>query len=191
MDALLVSTGIIALAELGDKTQLLAFLLAVRFKRFWPVIAGITLATVLNHAFAGVIGIWLAKYVPSHVLGWMLGLSFLAMALWALQPDTLESDESAKYSDMGAFGTTFAVFFLAEMGDKTQIATAALAAQYSNLPMVVIGTTLGMLVADVPAVLAADRLAQRIPLKLVRRLAALAFAVLGVWVLCFQSGVLA
>lgn len=178
--ALLVSTGVIALAEIGDKTQLLAFLLATRFKKPIPIIVGITLATLINHGLAGVVGSWITANVDPSVLRWVLGASFIAMAVWTLIPDKIEDEETQLATKLGVFGATFITFFLAEMGDKTQIATVAMSAHYNDVLMVVAGTTLGMLIADVPAVFAGDKLAEKIPMKLVHRIAAAMFAALGV-----------
>ncbi|KYP12779.1 MAG: hypothetical protein A0129_00070 [Limnobacter sp. CACIAM 66H1] len=177
--ALLVSTGVIALAEIGDKTQLLAFLLATRFKKPVPIIIGITLATLINHGLAGVVGSWITANVDQSVLRWVLGASFIAMAVWTLIPDKIEDEETQLATKLGVFGATFITFFLAEMGDKTQIATVAMSAHYNDVLMVVAGTTLGMLIADVPAVFAGDKLAEKIPMKLVHRTAAAMFAALG------------
>ncbi|MBN9696736.1 MAG: TMEM165/GDT1 family protein [Zoogloea sp.] len=179
MEAFLVSTGIVALAEIGDKTQLLAFILAAKFRKPVPIIIGILVATLVNHGCAGAVGEWLTHLVSPQTLRWVLGVSFIAMAIWTLIPDKFEEDD-AKLARMGVFGTTLLVFFLAEMGDKTQIATVALAAQYQNLAWVVAGTTIGMMIANVPAVLLGDRIAQRMPVRLVHGIAAAIFAVLGV-----------
>ena len=183
MESLLVSTGVVALAEIGDKTQLLAFLLAARFKRPAPIIAGILLATIVNHGLAGALGAWITATVSAEVLRWVLGLSFIGMAVWTLIPDEIEEDETKIAKRLGVFGATLITFFLAEMGDKTQIATVAMAVHYAAPVMVVIGTTLGMLIADVPAVFAGDKLAGKIPMKLVHGVAAGVFAVLGVMTL--------
>jgi len=180
MEAFLISTGVVALAEIGDKTQLLAFVLAARFKRPAPIVAGILLATLLNHGLAGALGAWITGVLTPEVLRWVLGLSFLAMAAWTLVPDTLDADEARVVGRFGVFGTTLVTFFLAEMGDKTQVATVAMAAHYAQAWLVVAGTTLGMLIADVPAVFVGDRLAQRIPMRLVHGVAAGIFAALGV-----------
>lgn len=180
MESLLLSTGVVALAEIGDKTQLLAFLLAARFKRPAPIIAGILAATVVNHALAGALGAWITATLSPLVLRWALGLGFLAMAVWTLIPDKLERDEVKVAQRLGVFGATLVSFFLAEMGDKTQVATVALAAHYAAPVMVVIGTTLGMLVADVPAVFAGQQLATRVPMRLVHGVAAALFALLGI-----------
>ena len=182
MEALLVSTGVVALAEIGDKTQLLALLLSTRLRAPVPIVLGIVVATLANHAFAGAVGTWIVHLVGPDVMRWVLGLSFLAMAAWTLIPDDAPSDDAAR-PRYGVFLTTVIAFFLVEMGDKTQIATVALAAQFQSLVMVVLGTTLGMLVANVPVVFAGDALIRRVPLKTVRMIAALAFAVLGLWVL--------
>ena len=178
--ALLVSTGVIALAEIGDKTQLLAFLLATRFKKPIPIIIGITLATLINHGLAGAIGGWITANINQEKLRWILGASFIAMAVWTLIPDKIDEEETQLATKLGVFGATFVTFFLAEMGDKTQIATVAMSAHYNNVLMVVAGTTLGMLIADVPAVFAGDKLAEKIPMKLVHRIAAAMFAALGI-----------
>ena len=180
MEALLVSTGVVALAEIGDKTQLLAFILAARFKKPLPIIAGILAATLINHGLAGALGAWITSAVSPELLRWVLGASFLGMAAWTLIPDKIEEEEAQIASKWGVFGATFITFFLAEMGDKTQIATVTLAAHYANAWVVVLGTTLGMLIADVPAVLVGDKLADKIPMKLVHSIAAGVFAVLGV-----------
>jgi len=180
MESLLVSTGVVALAEIGDKTQLLAFILAARFKKPLPIIAGILAATVINHGLAGALGAWITSTVSPDILRWILGASFLGMAVWTLIPDKIEEEETQIAHRLGVFGATFVTFFLAEMGDKTQIATIAMAAHYASPLLVVIGTTLGMLIADVPAVFVGDRLANRIPMKLVHGIAAALFAALGV-----------
>lgn len=179
MEALFVSTGVVALAEIGDKTQLLAFILAARFKKPWPIIAGILCATIVNHGFAGALGAWITSAVSPEILRWVLGASFIGMAVWTLIPDKIEEEETQVAKRFGVFGATLMTFFLAEMGDKTQIATVALAAHYANPVWVVVGTTLGMLLADVPAVFIGDKLANRIPMKLVHSIAAAIFAVLG------------
>ena len=179
MEAFLVSTGIVALAEIGDKTQLLAFILAAKFRKPLPIIVGILVATIANHGFAGALGSWITSLVGPETLRWVLGISFIAMAVWTLIPDQFDEDD-AKLSRYGVFGTTLLAFFLAEMGDKTQIATIALAAQYHTFFSVVAGTTLGMMIANVPAVLLGDRIANRMPVRLVHGFAAAIFAVLGV-----------
>ena len=179
MEALLVSTGIVALAEIGDKTQLLAFILAAKFRRPLPIVFGILIATLVNHGFAGAVGAWITSQLGPETLRWVLGISFLAMAAWTLIPDEFD-EEDAKLAHFGVFGTTLVAFFLAEMGDKTQVATVALAAQYQSLVYVVTGTTLGMMIANVPAVIMGDRIADRMPVRLVHRIAAGIFAVLGV-----------
>ncbi|MFC3683971.1 TMEM165/GDT1 family protein [Hydrogenophaga luteola] len=180
MESLLVSTGVVALAEIGDKTQLLAFILAARFKKPVPIIAGILLATIVNHGLAGALGAWITAQVNPEILRWVLGASFIGMAIWTLIPDKIEEEETQVAQKLGVFGATLITFFLAEMGDKTQIATVAMAAHYATPLLVVIGTTLGMLIADVPAVFVGDRLANKIPMKLVHSIAAGIFAVLGV-----------
>ena len=179
MNAFLVSTGIVALAEIGDKTQLLAFILAARFRRPLPIAAGILVATLLNHAAAGALGAWLTTLATPHTLRWVLGVSFIAMALWTLIPDKFDDDDAA-IGDRGVFVTTLLAFFMAEMGDKTQFATIALAARFDAVLAVVAGTTLGMMLANLPAVYFGERLAARMPTRLVHMAAALLFAVLGV-----------
>ena len=180
MDSLLVSTGVVALAEIGDKTQLLAFILAARFKKPLPIIAGILAATIVNHGLAGALGAWITATLTPEVLRWVLGASFIGMAIWTMIPDKIEEEETQIAQRLGVFGATLVTFFLAEMGDKTQIATVAMAAHYAAPVMVVIGTTLGMLIADVPAVFAGDKLVNKIPMKLVHTIAACIFALLGV-----------
>jgi putative Ca2+/H+ antiporter (TMEM165/GDT1 family) len=180
MESILVSTGVVALAEIGDKTQLLAFILAARFKKPLPIILGILVATVINHGLAGALGAWITSTISPEVLRWVLGASFIAMAIWTMIPDKIEEEETQIAQRFGIFGATFITFFLAEMGDKTQIATVAMAAHYTEPLMVVIGTTLGMLIADVPAVFAGDKLANKIPMKLVHSIAAAVFALLGI-----------
>lgn len=182
MEAFIVSTGIVALAEIGDKTQLLAFLLAAKFRRPRPIILGILVATLANHALAGALGAWLTALIAPDTLRWILGLSFVAMAIWMLIPDKLDED-AARLPRLGVFGATLLAFFLAEMGDKTQVATVALAAHYNDFIFVVLGTTLGMMIANTPAVLLGDRIAGRLPVSLVHRSAALIFALLGAAVL--------
>jgi putative Ca2+/H+ antiporter (TMEM165/GDT1 family) len=179
LNALLTSTGIVALAEMGDKTQLLAFLLAARFRRPLPIILGILAATLLNHGLAGGLGAWIATVLTPTALRWGVGLLFLAMAVWTLIPDRIEDEETRTAARLGVFGATFITFFLAEMGDKTQIATVAMATQFSSVWLVIAGTTLGMLIADVPAVFLGQRFANRIPMKLVHGIAAALFALLG------------
>ena len=182
MQAFLVSTGIVALAEIGDKTQLLAFILAAKFRKPVPITLGILVATLANHGFAGALGSWITSLMGPEVLRWVLGVSFIAMAIWTLIPDQFEESD-AKLARYGVFGTTLVTFFLAEMGDKTQIATVALAAQYNSFFQVVAGTTLGMMIANVPAVIVGDRLATKMPVRLVHGIAAAIFAVLGVLIL--------
>jgi len=182
LEALLVSTGVVALAEIGDKTQLLALLLATRLRAPIPIVLGIVVATLANHAFAGAVGAWLVHVIGPDVMRWILGISFLAMAAWTLIPDEPPADDAAR-PRYGVFVTTVVAFFLVEMGDKTQIATVALAAQFQSLAMVVLGTTLGMLIANVPVVFMGDALIRRVPMKVVRSVAAAVFAVLGLYAL--------
>lgn len=180
MESLLVSTGVVALAEIGDKTQLLAFILAARFKKPVPIILGILAATIVNHGLAGALGAWITSAVSPEALRWVLGMSFVGMAIWTMIPDKIEEEETQVAKRFGVFGATLITFFLAEMGDKTQIATVAMAAHYTSPLMVVIGTTLGMLIADAPAVFAGDKLANKIPMRLVHSIAAAIFALMGV-----------
>ena len=179
MEALLVSTGVVALAEIGDKTQLLAFILAARFKRPLPILAGILCATLINHGLAGTLGAWLASVVNPELMRWVLGLSFIAMAIWTMIPDKIEEEEAQVAKRFGIFGATLVTFFLAEMGDKTQLATVALAAHYGNPVLVIAGTTLGMLLADAPAVFIGNKFAAQIPMRLVHGIAAAIFATMG------------
>ena len=180
MEAFYISTGVVALAEMGDKTQLLAFILAARFKKPVPIILGILLATLVNHGLAGALGAWITSVVSPDAMRWVLGLSFIGMAIWTLIPDKIEEEETQVAQKLGVFGATLVTFFLAEMGDKTQIATVALAAHYGAPLLVVIGTTLGMLIADVPAVFVGNKFAEKIPMKLVHSIAAGIFALMGV-----------
>jgi putative Ca2+/H+ antiporter (TMEM165/GDT1 family) len=180
LEAFLVSTGIVALAEMGDKTQLLAFVLAARFRKPLPIVGGILAATLVNHGLAGALGAWITLALGPQALRWLLGLSFLGMAAWTLVPDEIEKDEARAARRFGVFGATLVTFFLAEMGDKTQLATVALAAHYASAWVVVAGTTLGMLIADVPAVFLGDRFSAKVPMRLVHAIAAALFALLGV-----------
>jgi putative Ca2+/H+ antiporter (TMEM165/GDT1 family) len=178
LEALILSTVLVALAEMGDKTQLLSFVLAGRFKKPWPIIAGIFVATLANHFLAGSVGAWLASLVSEQTLRWIVAGAFFVFGVWALVPDKLE--ETRTYTARSVFVTTVVVFFLVEMGDKTQLATVALAARYEPLAAVVVGTTLGMLVANAPAVWLGERLAQKVNMKVMRWIAAGLFIVLGV-----------
>ncbi|MES3010844.1 MAG: TMEM165/GDT1 family protein [Pseudomonadota bacterium] len=180
MEAFLVSTGIVALAEMGDKTQLLALVLALRFRQPWPIVWGILVATLLNHALAGAVGAWVTTLLGPDVLRWVLGISFIAMAAWMLVPDKLDDGDTATTPRFGVFGTTLVAFFLAEMGDKTQIATVMLAAQYNAFYAVVAGTTLGMMLANAPVVWLGERMTRKIPIKAIHIASAVVFAVLGV-----------
>jgi Ca2+/H+ antiporter, TMEM165/GDT1 family len=177
MDALLTSMILVAAAEIGDKTQLLSFVLAARLRKPWPIIGGILVATLANHALAGWLGRLMAGLVPAGTLAWIVGLSFIAFGLWALHPDSL--DDSPKLHRAGVFVTALIAFFFAEMGDKTQFATVALAARFDALYQVVLGTTLGMMIANVPAVWVGEKLAQKIPMKAVRMTAAAMFILFG------------
>jgi putative Ca2+/H+ antiporter (TMEM165/GDT1 family) len=180
LEAFFVSTGVVALGEMGDKTQLLAIVLAAMFRRPWPIVAGILVATLANHTAAGAAGGWVAQALGPDVLRWAIGLSFLAMALWMLIPDKVDDDATQGKQRFGVFGTTVIAFFLAEMGDKTQIATIALAARYTDVAQVVLGTTLGMMLANVPAAFLGDKIAQKVSMRLVHAIAAAIFAVLAV-----------
>ena len=183
LEALLVSTAVVAVGELGDKTQLLSLVLAARFQKPWPIVAGILVATLANHALAGLAGNWVRSAVPEDVLRWLLALSFFAVAAWALKPDKLDDDDAPPASRWGVFAATTVAFFIAEIGDKTQIATVMLAAKFESLVAVVLGTTLGMLVVNVPTVFLGNAASAKIPFRLVRIVAAALFAGLGVWVL--------
>lgn len=179
MEAFLISTGVVALAEIGDKTQLLAFLLAAKFRRPVPIVLGILVATIANHALAAAVGAWISSALGPQALRWVLGVSFLVMAAWTLIPDKLD-EEDAKVGHYGVFLATVVAFFIAEMGDKTQIATVALAARFESIIAVVGGTTLGIMLANVPAVYFGERIANKVPLPLVHGIAAAIFAMLGV-----------
>lgn len=179
MDAFLISTGLVTLAEMGDRTQLLAFLLAAKFRRPLPIMLGILIATLANHAFAGFLGQWFAELVTPNVLRWVLAVTFFAMAAWMMIPDKLNDDapDNTKY---GVLVTTIMAFFLAEIGDKTQVATVALAARFDDLFWIVAGTTLGMMIANVPAIYLGDKFADKLPVRLIHIVAALLFVLLGV-----------
>ena len=180
MEAFLVSTGIVALAEMGDKTQLLALILAVRFRKPIPIVLGIFVATIVNHGLAGALGAWLTQVIGPEILRWVLGASFIAMAVWMLIPDTMNEEAEGEEPRWGVFGTTVVAFFLAEMGDKTQIATVMLAARFDAYYWVVAGTTLGMMLANVPVVYLGERMTRLVPMRVVHIVSALVFAVLGV-----------
>jgi putative Ca2+/H+ antiporter (TMEM165/GDT1 family) len=180
LEAFLLSTGIVALAEMGDKTQLLSLVLAARFRKPWPIVLGIFVATLVNHALAGAVGSWVTTWLGPDVLRWVLGGSFIAMAIWMLIPDKLDEDDAVPRRQWGVFFATTWAFFLAEMGDKTQIATVALGAQYEPLIAVVLGTTFGMMLANAPVVFFGDAITRRVPIKVVHIVAAVIFAVLGV-----------
>ena len=179
MEAFLVSTGIVALAEMGDKTQLLALLLAARFKRPWPIVWGIFFATVLNHAVAAALGAWITTLISPQTLRWILGASFIAMAVWMLIPDKVDSEADKAPMRYGVFGTTLVLFFLAEMGDKTQIATVMLAARFDAYVAVVAGTTFGMMLANAPVVWLGERITRLVPLRVVHTVSAIVFLGLG------------
>lgn len=183
MEAFIVSTGVVALAEIGDKTQLLSLMLAARYRKPVPIIAGIFVATIVNHMLAGAIGALITNWLGPDVMRWVLGVSFIAMAIWILIPDKIDDDEASVGGNLGVFAATVVAFFLAEMGDKTQIATVALAAKYNSVILVSLGTTLGMMLANVPAVLLGEVAAKKLPLRLVHGIAAAIFAVIGVLVL--------
>jgi putative Ca2+/H+ antiporter (TMEM165/GDT1 family) len=181
METLFVSTAAVAIAEIGDKTQLLSLLLAARYRRFWPIASGILVATVLNHALAAWFGTLVAEALAPATLRWLVATSFAAVALWALKPDAIK-DDAAPTPRYGAFVATTVAFFLAEIGDKTQVATVVLAAQYAPLAAVIVGTTLGMLLANLPVIALGARFAHRLPLRTARWAAALLFLALGAWV---------
>jgi putative Ca2+/H+ antiporter (TMEM165/GDT1 family) len=183
LEAFLISTGIVALAEMGDKTQLLALILAARFRKPWPIVLGILVATIANHALAGAAGAWVTTVLGPDMLRWVLGGSFIAMAVWMLIPDRMDDEESSTTPRLGVFGTTVVAFFLAEMGDKTQIATVMLAAQYQAWVWVVVGTTLGMMLANAPVVWLGDKITKLVPLKVVHVVSALIFLGLGLFAL--------
>ena len=185
MDAFLLSTGLVAMAEMGDKTQLLALLLAARYRQPLPILVAILLATLFNHALAAALGAWLADLLTPDVLHWILAVSFIGMAVWMLIPDKLgdETDSITRWQKFGVFGATFILFFIAEMGDKTQIATIALAARFESIVMVLAGTTLGMMIANAPAVFIGDKLANRLPISLIHRITAFIFLAVGVGVI--------
>ena len=183
MEAFLISTGIVALAEIGDKTQLLALLLAARFKKPWPIVWGIFVATVLNHAMAGALGAWITTVISPQTLRWILGASFIAMAVWMLIPDKLDDGADKTPVRFGVFGTTVVLFFLAEMGDKTQVATVMLAARFDAYVAVVAGTTLGMMLANVPVVWLGERMTRLVPLRVVHIVSAIVFLGLGLFAL--------
>ncbi len=183
MDAFLISTGIVALAEMGDKTQLLSLVLAARFRKPWPIVCGILVATLANHALAGGFGALVTSFMGPSALRWVLGVSFLAMAAWMLVPDKLDDEDAEVTPRFGVFGTTVIAFFIAEMGDKTQIATVMLAAEYQSWLWVVAGTTLGMMLANAPVVWFGERITRLVPLTWVHRISAAVFVVLGVLVL--------
>jgi len=180
MEAFLVSTGIVALAEMGDKTQLLSLVLAAKFRKPWPIVLGIFVATLVNHGLAGAVGAWVTQALGPDVLRWVLGASFIAMAVWMLIPDKIDEDAAGEGPKYGVFVTTVVAFFLAEMGDKTQVATVMLAARFDAWASVVAGTTLGMMLANAPVVWFGDRITRKVPIKLVHTIGALVFLVLGV-----------
>ena len=186
MEALFISAGLVAVAEIGDKTQLLAILLAARFRRPWPIIGGILVATLANHALAATAGALAGQFLQGPWMRWVLGVAFLAFAAWALIPDKLDEAPDARApakSALAIFWTTTIAFFFVEMGDKTQVATAALAARFHDIALVATGTTIGMMLANVPAVLIGEAAATKLPLKYIRWAAAASFAAIGVWIL--------
>lgn len=188
MEAFLVSTGIVALAEMGDKTQLLALVLAARFRKPWPIVCGIFVATIANHAMAGALGAWVTTVLSAQTLRWILGVSFIAMAVWMLIPDKLGGEVARTPPRFGVFVTTVVVFFLAEMGDKTQIATVMLAARFNAYAQVVAGTTLGMMLANAPVVWLGEKVTRWAPLRMVHIVSALFFGSLGVLALVIPAG---
>ncbi len=186
MEAFLISTGIVALAEMGDKTQLLALILAARFRKPWPIVWGIFVATLANHAMAGAVGAWVNSVLGPDVLRWVLGVSFIAMAVWMLIPDKMDDDGAPSAPRFGIFGTTLVAFFLAEMGDKTQIATVMLAAKYQAFYWVIAGTTVGMMLANAPVVWLGERMTRLVPLRVVHIVSAVIFMGLGLWALLVE-----
>ncbi|ENU21051.1 hypothetical protein F994_00519 [Acinetobacter bohemicus ANC 3994] len=178
----LISTAIVALAEMGDKTQLLALLLAARFRKPIPILLAILLATLLNHGISAVLGQWITTVLSPDVLLWIVSLGFIAMALWMLVPDQLddETDSINKWQRYGVFGATFVLFFLAEIGDKTQVATIALAARFDSIFWVMAGTTVGMMIANAPAVFIGDKLADKLPISLIHKIGASIFLLIGI-----------
>lgn len=189
MEAFLTSTAVVSLAEIGDKTQLLAILLATRFKKPVPIILGILVATLANHALAALVGVKVASVLDSEWFRYAIGAAFVAMAAWTLIPDKFDDDDAPK-DGAGAFLTTLVAFFFVEMGDKTQVATIALGAQYQSLLWVTMGTTLGMMIANVPAIFLGQELLKRVNLDTVRKVAALLFLVIGLWVLAETAGLI-
>ncbi|MGF7154541.1 TMEM165/GDT1 family protein [Novosphingobium gossypii] len=190
MEALLTSTAVVALAEIGDKTQLLAIVLATRFKRPWPIVAGIFVATIANHFLAALVGEQAAAFLDGRWFRYLVAASFILMAGWTLIPDTFDEDEEAKPSRFGPFLATAIAFFIVEMGDKTQIATVALGARFQSVVPVMMGTTIGMMIANVPAVFLGNALIKRVPLNVVRTVAALLFLGIGLWLLAQTAGLL-
>ncbi len=188
MEAFFISTAIVALAEMGDKTQLLALVLAARFRKPWPIVLGILVATLVNHGLAGAVGAWVTTFLGPQVLRWILGASFIAMAIWMLIPDKLDEGEADGSPRWGVFGTTVVAFFLAEMGDKTQIATVMLAAKYNAYLWVVAGTTLGMMLANAPVVWLGERITRKVPIRAVHLVSAAIFLVLGLLAIFSSAG---
>ncbi len=186
MEPFFVSTGIVALAEMGDKTQLLSLVLAARYRKPWPIVLGILVATLANHGLAGAAGAWVTTFLGPQMLRWILGASFIVMAIWMLIPDQLDEGEGGMGSRLGVFGATVIAFFLAEMGDKTQIATVMLAARYNAWFAVVMGTTLGMMLANAPVVWFGDRIMRRVPIRVVHIVSAVIFAGLGITALIWD-----
>jgi putative Ca2+/H+ antiporter (TMEM165/GDT1 family) len=190
LEALFTSTAVVALAEIGDKTQLLAILLATRFRRPWPIVWGILVATLANHALAALIGQQIGAWLNGPTFRYVIAASFIAMAAWTLVPDKLDDNEAPPPARAGVFLTTLAAFFLVEMGDKTQVATIALGARYLNAPLVTLGTTLGMMIANVPAVFLGEGIIRKVPLNVVRIIAALLFLIIGLWLLSQTAGLI-
>lgn len=181
----LLSTAIVALAEMGDKTQLLALLLAARYQKPIPILIAILLATIINHGLSAALGQWVTTVMSPEILLWIISLGFIAMALWMLVPDELDDETESinKWQRYGVFGATFILFFLAEIGDKTQIATVALAARFDSLVWVMLGTTLGMMLANAPAVFIGNKLADKLPISLIHKVSAVIFLIIGIWTL--------
>lgn len=182
MQEFLISTSIVALAEMGDKTQLLALLLSARFRKPIPILIAILLATLINHGISAVLGQWITTVLSPEILVWVLAAGFIGMAFWMLIPDKLddETDSINRWQKFGVFGATFILFFLAEIGDKTQIATVALAARYDSIFWVMLGTTIGMMIANAPAVFIGNKLAERLPISLIHKIGAAIFLIVGI-----------
>lgn len=191
MEAFLTSTAVVALAEIGDKTQLLAIVLAARFKKPWPIVAGIFVATLANHFLAALVGEQAAAFLEGQWFRYLVAASFIVMGLWTLIPDKFDEDDEPKPGRFGPFLATAIAFFIVEMGDKTQLATVALGARFESVVPVMMGTTLGMIIANAPAVFLGNALLERVPMRAVHMIAALLFIAIGLWLLVQTSGLIA